>query len=172
MSQHGSSKPTFKLMISSPVHILSLGFGTGLAPFAPGTFGTLVGFPLFLALAPLPLLTKAVAYLALFILGCWLCEVTGKALGKHDHSSIVWDEIIAMALVLEFAPPGWVWWIIAFLLFRFFDIVKPWPVSLADNAHGTGSLAGGFFVMLDDILAAIYAIAAMLALKYFVNFIA
>ena len=71
-----------------------------------------------------------------------------------------------MAIVLEFTPAHWAWWIVAFLLFRLFDILKPWPISLADNAHGSSQLAGGFFVMLDDILAAIYAIAVIIGLQY------
>ena len=166
------NKPTLSLMFSSLVHLLSLGFGTGLAPVAPGTFGTLVGFPVFLLLAPLPLVPKLALYAILFVLGCWLCAKTGDALGKHDHSAIVWDEIVAMAIVLEFTPVHWTWWIVAFLLFRLFDIIKPWPVSLADNALGNSAFAGGFFVMLDDILAAIYAIAVIIGLLYFVDHLA
>lgn len=160
--------PTFSLMFSSLVHLFSLGFGTGLAPFAPGTFGTLIGLPLFLLLSPLAFYPKIAAYLALFAVGCWLCKKTSDALGKHDHSAIVWDEIVAMALVLEFTPPGWFWWIAAFVLFRFFDIAKPWPIYLADNASGNGATGSGFYVMLDDILAAIYAVAGVIGLQYIV----
>ncbi len=141
--------------------MLSLGFGSGLAPFAPGTFGTLVGFPLYWLLMQVSLYPKTAIYLALFVVGCWICGKTGDALGKHDHSAIVFDEILAMAIVLEFTPSGWMWWVMAFLFFRLFDIVKPWPVSLADNTHGSG-----FYVMLDDILAAIYAIFGILILQY------
>ncbi len=164
--------PTLSLMFSSPVHLLSLGFGTGLAPIAPGTLGTLVGFPVFLLLTPVPLVLKLAIYLLLFLVGCWICGKTGDALGKHDHSAIVWDEIVAMAIVLEFTPTHWTWWIVAFLLFRLFDIFKPWPVSLADNAHGNSAFAGGYFVMLDDILAAIYAIAVIVGLQYFGDYLA
>ena len=160
--------PTLSLMLSSPTHLLSLGFGTGLAPIAPGTFGTLVGLPVYLLLTPMPLIAKLALYFVLFLIGCWLCGKTGDALGKHDHSAIVWDEIVAMAIVLEFTPVHWTWWIVAFLLFRLFDIFKPWPISLADNAHGNGAVTGGFFVMLDDILAALYAIAAIIGLQYIV----
>jgi len=156
-------------MLSSPVHPLSLGFGSGLAPFAPGTFGTLLGFPLFWLISSLALYPKIAVYMALFVVGIWICGKTGDAIGKHDHSAIVWDEIVAMALVLEFTSSEWLWWAVAFLLFRFFDIVKPWPVSLADNTHGSGTLGGGFFVMLDDILAAIYAIAGIIGLQYIVS---
>ncbi len=164
--------PTLSLMLSSPIHLLSLGFGTGLAPVAPGTFGTLIGFPVFLLLAPMPLVLKLTLYFILFLIGCWLCGKTGDALGKHDHSAIVWDEIVAMAIVLEFTPAHWTWWIVAFLLFRLFDIFKPWPVSLADNAHGNSAFTGGFFVMLDDVLAAIYAIAVIVGLQYFGDYLA
>lgn len=165
-------KPTLSLMLSSPTHLLSLGFGAGLAPVAPGTFGTLVGFPVFLLLTSVPLNLKFALYFVLFLIGCWLCGKTGDALGKHDHSAIVWDEIVAMAIVLEFTPAHWIWWIVAFLLFRLFDIIKPWPVSLADNAHGSSPFTGGLFVMLDDILAALYAIAAIIGLQYFINYLA
>ena len=158
--------PTLAFMLSSPAHVLSLGFGTGLAPKAPGTFGTLVGFPLFWLLALLPLTAKIVLYGALFALGCWLCATTARALGKHDHSAIVIDEIVAMSLVLEFAPGGWLWALVAFGLFRLFDITKPWPVSLADKTQGSSPLSGGFFVMFDDILAALYAILAITGLQY------
>jgi len=151
MSAGNPIKPTFGLMMSSPVHLFSLGFGTGLAPFAPGTFGTLVGYPVFLLMALVPLVSKIGLYLILFVVGCWLCGKTGDALGKHDHSAIVFDEIVAMAIILEFTPAHWAWWIVAFLLFRLFDILKPWPISLADNAQGNGVFVGGFFVMLDDI---------------------
>ena len=172
MNGGSTIKPTFGLMISSPVHLLSLGFGTGLSPIAPGTFGTLVGLPVFLLLTPMPLVSKIALYLTLFLIGCWLCGKTGELLGKHDHSAIVWDEIVAMAIVLEFTPEHWVWWVIAFLLFRLFDIIKPWPVSIADSLHGNGTIAGGFFVMLDDILAAIYAIAVIIGLQYIVDYMA
>jgi phosphatidylglycerophosphatase A len=164
-----AKSPTLSLMFSSPAHLFSLGFGAGLAPFAPGTFGTLVGYPVFLVMAPVPLVLKTGLYLILFFLGCWLCGKTGDALGKHDHSAIVWDEIVAMAIILEFTPAHWVWWVIAFLLFRLFDILKPWPISLADNAHGNGVFVGGFFVMLDDILAAFYAIAVIFGLLFFIR---
>lgn len=172
MSAGRSNNPSLGLMLSSPVHVLSFGFGTGLAPFAPGTFGTLIGFPVFLTMMSLPFPLKSTFYIVLFIAGCWFCAKTGELLGKHDHSAIVWDEIVAMALVLEFTPVHWGWWIVAFLLFRVFDIFKPWPVSLADNAHGNGMLSGGFFVMLDDILAAIYAIAVIIGLQYFTDYLA
>lgn len=116
-------------------------------------------------MAVLPLAGKVVVYLALFALGCWLCGKTGNRLGVHDHSAMVFDEIIAMALVLEFTPSGLWWWVIAFGLFRLFDILKPWPVSLAEKMNTHNALSNGLFVMLDDVLAAIYAIAVMLLLK-------
>ena len=156
-------------MLSSPVHAFSLGFGTGLARFAPGTFGTLVGYPLFWFVTILPMGAKITTYIGLFTIGCWLCAKTGQALGSHDHSAIVWDEIVAMALVLEFVPQNWLWWLAAFMAFRLFDITKPWPISLADNAHGNNALAGGFYVMLDDILAAAFSIALLGGIMFLMN---
>ena len=154
----GRREPRFAEMIRSPDQLLSLSLGLGLAPVAPGTFGTVGGYPLFLALALLPLPLRVVVYVGLVALGSWAAGRTGEALGEHDHGAIVFDETIAMALVLEFTPPTTAAWIVAFLLFRLFDIWKPWPIRLADErGHG------GFFVILDDLLAAVWAVACILA---------
>lgn len=143
-------------ILSSPVHLVSLGFGTGLSPRAPGTVGTLMGFPLFLVLAPLPLAMQIAIVSALFIAGCHLCDITGKALGVSDHGGIVWDEIVSFCLVLMTVPSHWGWWAAAFLAFRFFDIVKPAPIGWLDRRF-----KNGFGVMVDDVMAAIYAIACL-----------
>lgn len=145
--------PNLSFMLSHPVHLLSLGFGTGLAKKAPGTVGTLVGFPLFYALSLLPELWHLPIVFMLFALGVHCCELTGRALGVADHGSIVWDEVVAMMLVLEFTPAHPLAWALAFALFRVFDIWKPFPIRQLDQRT-----RGGVGVMLDDILAAIYAI--------------
>lgn len=148
--------PSLKLLLSHPVHCLSLGFGTGLAPKAPGTFGTLIGFPLFLGIVHLSVFQQLLWVIALFVLGVYFCQQTGLALGVSDHGAIVWDEIVAMMLVLIFTPQQWAWWLAAFVLFRLFDIWKPFPIRQCDAA-----VKGGLGVMLDDILAALYAIACI-----------
>ena len=147
-------------ILSHPAHLLSLGFGTGLSRFAPGTIGTLIGFPLFLILSPLPPLLQGVVLAGLFIAGCFLCDYTGKALGVSDHGGIVWDEIIAYAIVLKTVPFQWQWWLGAFVAFRLFDILKPWPIRWFDQR-----LKNGFGVMFDDLLAALYAIITLYLCK-------
>ena len=153
--------PDSRFLLRHPVHILALGLGSGLARRAPGTFGTLVGLPLFAALMPLQEPVRLVVIGLLFLVGIPICSKTGDALGVADHGSIVWDEIVAMLLVLEFTPRNWVWWLIAFALFRLFDIWKPAPIRQFD-----ARLKGGFGVMFDDLLAAIYAIATLKALQW------
>ena len=150
------ANPTIKLLLAHPAHFFGLGFGSGLAPKAPGTFGTLVGFSLFWLISGYTLGVQLIIIAALFIIGIYFCDKTGKALGVADHGAIVWDEIVAMMLVLAFTPNGIVYWLVAFLLFRLFDIWKPYPICYAD-----AKLKNGFGVMLDDLLAAIYAILVM-----------
>ncbi|MDP2142522.1 MAG: phosphatidylglycerophosphatase A [Gallionella sp.] len=156
-------KPSWRFLFSHPAHLLSFGFGSGLARKAPGTFGTLVAFPIYWFLAPR--LSDAVFILLLiwaFAIGVWVCGITGKALGDSDYGGIVWDEVVAMLLVLFFTPPGWEWWLLAFVLFRFFDIVKPPPIRYFDsNWHG------GLGVMFDDLLAAGYALLCLAIIKTF-----
>lgn len=153
--------PDYKFMLKHPAHILALGFGSGLSPKAPGTLGTLFGIPLFMALMYFPEIYHYWTISILFIVGIPICHITGRALGVSDHGGIVWDEIVAFMLVLEFTPLSWAWWLAAFLLFRLFDIWKPFPIKQAD-----AKLKGGFGVMFDDLLAAIYAIASLKALQW------
>ena len=154
-------KPGWRFLFSHPAHFLSFGFGSGLARKAPGTFGTLVAFPMYWFLAPR--LSDEVFLLVLvwaFAIGVWVCEKTGKALGAGDYGGIVWDEVVAFMLVLLFTPPGWQWSLLAFVLFRFFDIVKPPPIRYFDsNWHG------GLGVMFDDLLAAGYTLLCLALIK-------
>jgi len=153
--------PNVQFLFQHPAHFFGLGFGTGLACKAPGTFGTLIGLPLFWLISAFALPTQFVIISALFLIGIYFCDVTGKALGVSDHGGIVWDEIVAMMLVLTFTPIQWQWWIAAFLLFRLFDIWKPYPIRQCD-----AKIKGGFGVMFDDLLAAIYAIASLKGLQW------
>ena len=144
-------------MLSNPIHFLSLGFGSGLSPYAPGTMGTLVAIPLYLLLSQLELVPYLIIITVGFGIGVWLCDKTSKALGVHDHSGIVWDEFIGYWITMIAIPAvTWQWVLTGFLLFRFFDIVKPWPVKLADKR-----ITGGFGIMLDDLLAGLYALACI-----------
>jgi phosphatidylglycerophosphatase A len=153
--------PNTKFLLQHPAHFLALGFGSGLARRAPGTFGTLVGLPAFALLLLLPESAHLPIIALLFLIGIPICTRTGNALGVSDHGGIVWDEIVAMLLVLEFTPHHWLWWLAAFALFRLFDIWKPAPIRQCD-----AKLKGGFGVMFDDLLAALYAIATLKALQW------
>jgi phosphatidylglycerophosphatase A len=157
----GWVEPSWRLLLSHPAHLLAFGFGSGLARRAPGTFGTLIAFPLYWLLAPLLSNVSFIFLLILaFALGVWVCGITGKALGVADYGGIVWDEIVSFMLVLFFTPPGWYWSLLAFVLFRIFDIVKPPPIRYFDsNWHG------GLGVMFDDLLAAGYALMCLALVK-------
>lgn len=139
---------------------LAFGFGSGLSRYAPGTAGTLAAIPPALLLTALPTIGFWALLLALFALGVWLCEVSSKRLGQGDPGGIVWDEMVGFWLTVAVVPVHWAWWLAAFLLFRFFDIVKPWPVSLAESRFG-----GGLGIMLDDVIAALYAMIVLVAMQ-------
>lgn len=155
------TQPNFKFLIAHPAHFFGLGFGSGLAKKAPGTFGTMVGLPLFWLISIYSVSTQLALISTLFLVGIYFCDVTGKALAVPDHGGIVWDEIVAMMLVLTFTQNQWQCWLVAFLLFRLFDIWKPFPIRYFDK-----KLKHGFGVMLDDLLAAIYAIASLKGIEW------
>jgi len=138
--------------LRDPICLLGIGGGAGLAPFAPGTAGSALALLPAWALLTAPLWLRAAVVLALFVAGIWICAVSARRLGRHDDPAIVWDEIagqLATTLVLGANP----WWLLpAFVLFRFFDIAKPWPIRDLDHRLG-----GGLGIMLDDMLAAVYA---------------
>ncbi len=134
-------------------HWLALGFGAGLSPWAPGTVGTLVGFPVFWLLCFVPLEMRWWLWAFLFALGIWACGRTAQSLGQEDPGPIVWDEVMAFVLVLIWVPPTVGSALAGFVLFRLFDVLKPFPVSWADR-----HVKGGLGIMLDDLLAACYAL--------------
>ena len=132
------------------------GLGIGRIAWAPGTFGTALAVPLYLVLAPLDLLWYASVTVLLFLVGVWICGVADQVLGATDHASIVWDEIVGYLVTMLAAPEGW-WWIVGgFVLFRLFDIWKPWPIRAIERRVG-----GGLGVMLDDLIAALMAWIAL-----------
>ncbi len=138
---------------SNPVHFLAFGFGSGAAPYAPGTFGTLAAIPLYLVLsASLSWPYYLLVVIAMFLAGVWICERTERDLGVHDHSGIVWDEFVGYLLTMFAAPAGLVWVVTGFFLFRLFDVWKPYPIRLLERR-----IVGGFGNMLDDVLAGLYA---------------
>lgn len=161
------TRPTWKFALSHPAHLAALGFGSGLAWFSPGTFGTFFGWLVYVWLDPLMSDAGWMAAIVVgFLLGIWFCDVTGKALGVVDHGGIVWDEIIAIWLVLWVcadslgSPLGQ---LVCVLVFRFFDIVKPPPIKWFDK-----SFKSGFGVMLDDLVAALMSLLFIsLAVHFF-----
>ena len=154
-------RPRPGFAFSHPAHVVAFGFGTGLAPFAPGTAGTLAAWAIgWAATAYWP--PQALLALAgvLFITGVWACGVTGRHLGVADHGAMVWDEIVAFLLVLAIVPRELAWQAAAFVAFRFFDIVKPPPIRYFEKRY-----VGGFGVMFDDLVAAGYTLLALALLK-------
>lgn len=150
-------QPSWRFLVSHPAHFVAFGFGAGLAPFAPGTFGTLLAFPIYWGLAPwLEPAAWALLLGALFWLGVWACGRTGRALGVHDHGGMVIDETVAFLLVLFLTPDTLSWQAFAFLLFRLFDILKPPPIR-----HFDRTMQGGLGVMVDDIIAAFFALLCL-----------
>ncbi len=141
-----------KTILTDPVHLPAFGFGLGLMPFAPGTFGSLLGVLLAWLTLDFSLEVRVAIGIATFVVGIYLCGASSRRLGVHDHGGIVWDEISGMYVTLLAAPNTIVAWILAFGLFRAFDIVKPWPISDLDHR-----LSGGLGIMLDDLVAALYA---------------
>ena len=139
-------------VLTDPMHLLAFGFGTGLSPIAPGTVGSLPGVLLAWATLDFPFLIRVMLALGLFLTGIRICGVSSRRLGVHDHGGIVWDEICGMYATLLAAPTLVSGWVLAFLLFRALDIVKPWPIRDLDHRLG-----GGLGIMLDDLLAALYA---------------
>jgi phosphatidylglycerophosphatase A len=139
-------------LLKHPVDFLSLGFCCGLLPKGPGTAGTVVAIPVYLLLEPLTLNMYIALVVALFLVGIPICAHTARRMGVHDHPGIVWDEIVGYLVTMTFAPPGWFWIAAGFVLFRLFDIAKPWPIRALDRNVG-----GGFGIMVDDLLAGIFA---------------
>ena len=151
-----------KTVLSSPIHFLAFGFGSGLSPFAPGTVGTLAAVPLYLLMSRLPPTYYLLVLVAATVIGIWLCGESARLLGVHDHGGIVWDEFVGFWITMLFVPVEWFWIVAGFCLFRLFDIWKPWPIRIVDK-----QVQGGWGIMFDDILAGIYALVVLQVLIYF-----
>jgi phosphatidylglycerophosphatase A len=149
------------------VHWLPFGFGAGLLPVAPGTWGSLLALLLFWQVPPVPDLILWPALGVAFLVGVALCGASSRRLGVHDHQGIVFDEIVAMWAVLAVTPRSVAWSGIAFLVFRVMDVWKPWPIREADHR-----IPGGLGIMLDDVLAAAYAAALVWSLRSVAAFLA
>ncbi len=148
--------------LKNPLHFLSLGFGSGLLPKAPGTYGTVAAIPLYLLCFDQPLWIYLVITLIITVAGIYTSAYTSKSLGVHDHSGIVIDEIAGFFITMIAIPFSWINVLLGFILFRIFDILKPWPIGWLDK-----KLHGGTGIMLDDVLAGIYAALCLHLIVYF-----
>ena len=149
-------------MLLNPVHFFALGFGSGLTPKIPGTAGTLAGVLLFILMPDMSWMTYLLIIVCGFLFGIFCCGYTAKILNAHDHHSIVCDEIIGFLVTMFMVPKEWIWILIGFILFRTFDILKPWPISFIDRRIG-----GGLGIMLDDVIAALFSLAIIQIVIYF-----
>jgi phosphatidylglycerophosphatase A len=148
-----NTEPLPRPRLADPVHLLAFGFGTGCSPKAPGTMGTLLAVAISLPLQHLPLLAYLLVLLGVTLAGFWLCGRASRDLGVHDHPGIVWDEIAGYLLTMTAAPTdSWLWPLLGFVLFRLFDIWKPWPIGWLDRR-----VEGGIGIMLDDLVAGLMA---------------
>lgn len=138
-------------LLANPANFLGLGAGSGLAPVAPGTFGTIAAIPLVM-LMPNTMPIYIALVLVLFVAGVWICDTCANNLGVHDHPAIVFDEWVGYMITMIFAPRSFLFLAIGFALFRFFDIVKPWPIGYVDK-----QVAGGMGIMIDDVIAGVFA---------------
>lgn len=146
----------------NPIHFLAFGLGSGAAPWAPGTFGTLAAVIPYFWFQQLSLPWYLVMLAVTTVIGIWLCDRTSKDIGVKDHGGIVWDEFVGFWVTMTLAPAGILWIVYGFVLFRIFDILKPWPIKWADQ-----KVSGGLGVMLDDIIAGVMAAAILQITAYF-----
>nr|WP_297349684.1 phosphatidylglycerophosphatase A [uncultured Glaciecola sp.] len=153
-----------RVSMKNPVHFLALGFGSGLVPMMPGTFGSLSALPLLFAMSFVSLEVFIFITVISSLVGIYLCGKTARDLKMHDHGSIVWDEIAGMMVTFIAIPLNPLSLLLGFLLFRFFDILKPWPISVLDRR-----VHGGFGIMIDDIVAGAIACASLHGILYFIS---
>ncbi len=153
-----------KLVFTNPVNFLAFGFGSGLVPKAPGTFGTLACVPFYLLLSDLEIIPYIIVCGFVSVIGIYICGYAAKALKIHDHPGIVWDEFAGFLITMIGASFSWSNIFIGFVLFRIFDILKPWPISWLDK-----KVSGGLGIMLDDIVAGLFALVCLQTLLYIMS---
>ncbi len=151
-----------RLNKKNPFHWIAIGFGSGLSPIAPGTIGTLAAIPFYLLLSMLTLPFYLIVIVATIFIGIYACQKATDTIGVEDHGGIVWDEFTGYFITMIAAPSGWHWVFIGFILFRFFDILKPQPVGWIDQ-----HVKGGLGIMIDDIIAGFMALIVMQLFAYF-----
>jgi phosphatidylglycerophosphatase A len=151
-----NNNPSWKSILSNPIHFIAFGFGSGLAPKAPGTFGTLIAIPFYLLIQPLSFTSYLAILILLSLSSIYIAGKSAQLLGIHDHGGIVIDEICGYLVTMTLAPSGWQWVLCGFILFRIFDILKPWPINILDK-----KVSGGVGIVLDDLMAGIYALLSL-----------
>ena len=156
-SEYGRNKLTPKQILSDPILFLAFGFGSGMSKKAPGTMGTLAAIPVYWLFAQTNSVVYALLMLVVRVIGIWICGNAADKLGEHDYGGIVWDEIAGYLITMCLVPLTWQTIIVGFILFRIFDILKPWPISWLDRY-----VQGGFGIMINDMLAGIFAGALLL----------
>jgi len=154
-TEHGTTRLPKEVFLTHPANFFALGAGSGLAPVAPGTFGTLAAVPIAWFL-PQSTLIYAMILLASFAIGVWFCDHCTADLGMHDHGGIVWDEWVGYFIALFALPRTWVVLLAAFILFRIFDVFKPWPIGPVDKR-----VPGGLGIMIDDVIAGLMTCAVL-----------
>ncbi|EKO3438303.1 phosphatidylglycerophosphatase A [Vibrio fluvialis] len=166
------TNPKSRLSMTNPWHLLATGFGSGLSPVVPGTMGTLASVPFYLLLAQLPLMLYIVVVIAASLIGIKICQVTSDDMQVHDHGSIVWDEFAGFWITMLIVPMlqlpvfEWKWLLAGFVLFRFFDMVKPWPIGWLDKR-----VHGGLGIMLDDLVAGVMSALALALVGYWAGWL-
>lgn len=157
------SEKTPKSVWQNPIHFAAFGFGSGASSVAPGTMGTLAALPIwYFVFAPLSTDAYLLTLIVATIIGIWICHQTSEDIGVHDHGGIVWDEFVGLWIALFAVPMHWFWILLGFALFRLFDIWKPWPIGWADRR-----VSGGLGIMLDDVIAGVYALVVLQILVAF-----
>ncbi len=148
----------------NPIHFLAIGLGSGAAPKAPGTFGTVMAVLLYWPLSQLPLFPYCAVVLVAAIVGVYICGKTSKDWQVHDHGGIVWDEFVGYWITMIAIPVTWYWALLGFVLFRIFDIWKPWPISWLDK-----KVHGGLGIMIDDVVAGVFSWVILFGVVHFVG---
>lgn len=164
-TKHSTVKPSVfkqRVRLSNPIHLFAVGLGSGMSPIMPGTMGSLIAIPLWLLFCGLSPILYWLLIVVTFVFGCFLCQRTSDDTQTHDSGHIVWDEFVGMWITLFFIPHiSILWLIIAFVAFRVFDIIKPWPIRWFDQ-----KVSGGFGIMIDDVIAAIFSSLVVYGLAF------
>jgi len=159
-----NKQPSIKTVLTNPIHFLAFGFGSGLSPKAPGTMGTIVAIPIFILFSYLTLTNYFILLILLIFFSFYVAGKSAQLLGVHDHGGIVIDEICGYLVTMMLAPVTWQAIIAGFILFRIFDIFKPWPIKLLDQR-----IPGGVGIVVDDLMAGIYALLSLQLILWLVK---